>query len=107
MTRFTSFFDAIPDNTVPPPKIALISDGVDPTSETLRGKISQTQPGITIFSGKFGTTAARLITQIFPKSQLYIAKVEEPKSESKNGIQSLLSSAIEVNQKPVTLVTPG
>jgi Na+/melibiose symporter-like transporter len=93
----------IPDNIVAPIRIALISDGVDPGSETLRGKIYGIEPGANVISAKFGTTAARLIAQICPKSSLYIAKAEIRKSTSHNGRHMSLLLAAEVNQNLSTI----
>jgi hypothetical protein len=103
LSSFTSFIGAIPDNIVAPTRIALISDGVDPVSETLRGKIHAIEPGADVISAKFGTTSARLITQTCPKSSLYIAKAEEKKSESHDGRHVSPSLAAEVNQNLNTI----
>jgi hypothetical protein len=78
LTDFSAFIETISDHAALSVKIGVISSyGVDASLDVLEGKITNGLGDYYSPSSNRGTIAARLITQICPKSQLYVAKVEE------------------------------
>jgi len=102
VNHFTEFLNTIPDEVSSATKIALISDGLDTASNSLAEKIAQVQPGSHIPHGNLGTVAATLITQICPKSRLYIARVEEEKTGPGSGRHVVAGSAAKVSYGSTT-----
>ena len=89
MANFATFIRTIPDKIAPPVKIAVLSDGVDAALDILDGKIAWSKSfwpyqnsidmmdQYSVPSGTRGTTMAILISQMCPKSLLYVGRLEE------------------------------